>query len=253
MRQHHTSLQLLTFACLALLTLAAVGCGKSTVSRPGPAPSKAPAQKPAQKPQKPYSIGGETYRPLASAHGFVEEGLASWYGKDFHGRKTANGEVYDMYGMTAAHKILPFNTDVLVTNLENGKSVTVRVNDRGPFIRGRVIDLTHTAAAAIDMIGPGVARVRVEAVGEVAGMTEAGELMGSFYVQVGSFTQRANAERLAAELRARGYDGTRVAEAVVGGQRFHRVQAGRYRELGRAEAARAGLAGQYPAAFVIAD
>jgi rare lipoprotein A len=96
--------------------------------------------------------------------GYAETGVASWYGKKFHGRQTANGERYDMYGMTAAHKTLPFGTMVEVTNLTNGKKVTVRINDRGPFIRGRIIDLTYTAAKKIDMIGPGTAKVRIRVV-----------------------------------------------------------------------------------------
>jgi rare lipoprotein A len=92
----------------------------------------------------------------------VQEGVASFYADEFHGRKTANGEVYDMYAMTAAHQALPFNTRVRVTNLDNGRAVVVRINDRGPFIKGRLIDLSYGAAAAIGMIGPGTARVRLE-------------------------------------------------------------------------------------------
>jgi rare lipoprotein A len=90
------------------------------------------------------------------------EGIASWYGPDFHGRRTANGEIYNMYGMTAAHKTLPFDTMLRVTNLENGRSVVVRVNDRGPYAKGRIIDLSKSAAEKIGMIGPGTARVRLE-------------------------------------------------------------------------------------------
>jgi rare lipoprotein A len=92
----------------------------------------------------------------------IQEGMASFYGGDFHGRKTANGEIYDMYTMTAAHRALPFNTRVLVTNLDNGKEVEVRINDRGPFIKGRIIDLSYGAARKIGMVGPGTARVRLE-------------------------------------------------------------------------------------------
>jgi len=92
----------------------------------------------------------------------VQEGVASFYGEDFHGRKTANGEMYDMHAMSAAHRALPFNTRVLVTNLDNGKKVEVRINDRGPFIKGRIIDLSYGAARKIGMVGPGTARVRLE-------------------------------------------------------------------------------------------
>lgn len=92
----------------------------------------------------------------------IQEGIASFYGEDFHGRKTSNGEVYDMYAMTAAHRALPFNTRVLVTNLDNGKRVIVRINDRGPFVKGRIIDLSYGAAQKIGMVGPGTAKVRLE-------------------------------------------------------------------------------------------
>ncbi|RKZ01437.1 MAG: septal ring lytic transglycosylase RlpA family lipoprotein [Candidatus Hydrothermota bacterium] len=94
-------------------------------------------------------------------HQWVEYGIASWYGPGFHGRRTASGEVFDMYKLTAAHNHLPFGTIVEVTNLENGKKVTVRINDRGPHKRGRIIDLSYRAAQKIGLIGPGLARVRV--------------------------------------------------------------------------------------------
>lgn len=113
---------------------------------------------------KPYTIKGKTYYPLASARNFSETGLASWYGKPFHGRKTANGETYNMYAMTAAHTILPLNTTVRVTHLRSGKSVVVRINDRGPFVSGRVIDLSLAAARKLNMEKSGVTRVRVEAI-----------------------------------------------------------------------------------------
>jgi rare lipoprotein A len=92
----------------------------------------------------------------------IQEGIASFYADEFHGRKTANGEIYDMYAMTAAHQALPFNTRVSVTNLDNGKKVIVRINDRGPFVKGRIIDLSYGAAGKIGMVGPGTARVRLE-------------------------------------------------------------------------------------------
>ena len=112
------------------------------------------------------SSGMEHRAPLARLSPEVSskelEGIASWYGPDFHGRRTANGEIYNMYGMTAAHKTLPFDTMLRVTNLENGRSVVVRVNDRGPYAKGRIIDLSKSAAEKLQMIGPGTARVRLE-------------------------------------------------------------------------------------------
>jgi rare lipoprotein A len=114
---------------------------------------------------KPYTVFGVNYVPLADASGYRERGVASWYGKKFHGRRTSSGEPYDMYGMTAAHRTLPLPTYVRVRNLENGRSVVVRVNDRGPFLHNRVIDLSYTAAARLGVLGKGTAMVEVESVG----------------------------------------------------------------------------------------
>ena len=100
----------------------------------------------------------------APDYGWDEEGIASWYGKKFHGRQTANGERYDMYGITAAHRTLPFGTVVLVRNMNNGKELKVRINDRGPFIKGRIIDLSYGAARKLDMIRDGIVPVRIRVV-----------------------------------------------------------------------------------------
>jgi rare lipoprotein A len=110
---------------------------------------------------KPYKISGKWYQPLPYARGYRERGLASWYGKKFHGRKTANGETYNMYGISAAHKTLPLGTYVTVKNLDNGKTLVVRINDRGPFVKGRIIDLSYGAAKKLGVVGPGTARVDV--------------------------------------------------------------------------------------------
>jgi rare lipoprotein A len=135
-----------------------------------------------------------------------ETGLASWYGHPYHGRPAANGEIYDMEQMTAAHRTLPFGTWVRVHDLDNGKSVDVRINDRGPFVDGRIIDLSHAAARAIAMIGPGTAQVRLEILSLPAA---AGP--GRFAVQVGAFQNRDNAERLRREMEAK-YGAARVVE-----------------------------------------
>ena len=113
----------------------------------------------------PYRINGVKYYPKKSSYSYAEEGIASWYGADFHGKDTANGECYDMYAMTAAHKTLPLPTTVRVTNLENGRSVILRVNDRGPYAKGRIIDLSYAAARALKLDKQGVGPVRVEAIG----------------------------------------------------------------------------------------
>ncbi|MDU9048461.1 MAG: septal ring lytic transglycosylase RlpA family protein [Candidatus Electrothrix sp. Rat3] len=111
--------------------------------------------------QRPYVIEGQTYFPVPSAEGYEETGLASWYGDPFHGRKTANGETYDMYGVTAAHKTLPMNTMLLVKNLANGKTTTVRINDRGPFVDGRIIDLSYTTAKKLGVVHRGTEKVQI--------------------------------------------------------------------------------------------
>jgi len=118
-------------------------------------------------PRDPYIINDRLYSPLPSSVGYEEVGIASWYGSDFHGRNTSNGETYNMHAITAAHKLLPMQTMLLVENLDNGKEIVVRVNDRGPFIQGRIIDLSYGAAQKIALIDSGTARVKVTALGEV--------------------------------------------------------------------------------------
>jgi rare lipoprotein A len=159
----------------------------------------------------------------------AEEGLASWYGGKFQGRRTASGEIFDTNQLTAAHRSLPFGTLVLVTNLENGKSATVRINDRGPFVLGRIIDLSMVAATAIGLAGRGVAPVRIEPVPRAgAAPVQAGTPAPgpatvpparSYCLQLGSFRVRANAEQLLARLQAAGLAGASV-EASGG---LHRV------------------------------
>lgn len=186
--------------------------------------------------QKPYEVNGERFDPLLVADGFREEGIASWYGPDFHGRKTSNGETYDMHAMTAAHKTLPMNVYVQVINQSNGRRNVVRINDRGPFVKGRIIDLSYAAANDLGMIGPGTAPVLVEALGYRETGSEEGEpryrqpasyAYGPFTVQVGAFTVAQNAERLATELRT-AYGEASVVEGWVAGQKFHRVRVGLY-------------------------
>jgi len=115
---------------------------------------------------KSYVINGQRYHILASAKGFKEKGLASWYGEPFHGRRTANGEAYDMNKVSAAHKTLPLGTWVEVKNLNNKKTLVMRINDRGPFVKGRVIDLSREAAKKMEMLQAGVAPVTVRAIDE---------------------------------------------------------------------------------------
>ncbi len=136
--------------------------------------------------------------PVVVQPGDTEEGIASWYGRPYHGRAAANGEIYDMEKMTAAHRTLPFNTWVRVYDLDNSRTTEVRITDRGPFIGGRIIDLSHAAARQLQLIGPGVARVRVEVI-----LTPPDVAPGLFAVQVGAFRDRANAERLRSQMETR--------------------------------------------------
>lgn len=159
-----------------------------------------------------YVVNGERYFPLSETKGFIETGKASWYGKKFHGRRTSNGEIYDMEKKTAAHKTLPFDTYVSVLNLSNNKKTIVRINDRGPFVKGRIIDLSFAAAKEILLVGPGTSDVKITALGKEIGeresengpkpVVEIRDLeKGEFTIQVGAFEDKDNAERLADRLK----------------------------------------------------
>lgn len=153
--------------------------------------------------------------------GYTEEGNASWYGEPFNGRRASNGEIYDMYKLTAAHRTLPFETMVRVTNMTNGKSTTVRITDRGPFVEGRIIDLSLAAAREIDSVGPGVVSVRVEVISPGIDPTS-----GFFTVQVGAFRDRGNAERLRDRLKAL-YSPIFIQQYDAPEGVFYRVRVGR--------------------------
>ena len=198
---------------------------------------------------KPYTIRGKTYRPYLSAEGYREDGMASWYGKDFHGRSTANGERYDMYSMTAAHKLLPLGTQVRVTHLRTGRSIVVRINDRGPFVEDRIIDLSYAGAKELGILGPGTAEVRVEAV-ESFGGGQPDDMNGRFYIQVAALSNQASAQDLVRRLQGRNL-GARAFYAPSLG--LWRVQAGPFPSLNRAENLSDELNRQYPGNFVVAD
>lgn len=148
---------------------------------------------------RPYKIAGKWYHPSLAHVGDDLRGIASWYGPNFHAKKTSNGEVYNMYALTAAHKTLPMNTIVKVINLENNKSIIVRVNDRGPFVSGRIIDLSNKAAYAIDMVKKGTVRVKVIILGfnaQIAKTKEEKEeivSLDNYFIQVGAFSKYAGA------------------------------------------------------------
>jgi rare lipoprotein A len=237
---------------LALLLCVSFGCAPKTpgvrerdeVAKPGKKRPKSKAT------QRPYVINGITYYPIPSAVGYAELGLASWYGKPFHGRKTANGETYDMFGDTAAHKTLPMDTMLLVRNLENGKSSVVRINDRGPFVQERIIDLSYTKAKHLGIIGNGTARVEIVALGTqmpeqaTIAATAPGKPVtgtgpgptakiakappipdfdkGNFYVQVGAFDKIANARTLAKAFAKQGRDVV-IQQYPAAGMNLYRV------------------------------
>jgi peptidoglycan lytic transglycosylase len=155
--------------------------------------------------------------------GTVQVGTASWYGPGFHGNPTSSGEIYDQNELTAAHQTLPLGTRVAVTNLQNGRTVEVRINDRGPFVDGRIIDLSYAAARNLGMIGPGTAPVRIQVLGSVSRSLQA----AAFAVQVGAFADRDNALRLKASLQRR-FDDVRVATLNASGGHYYRVRVGRF-------------------------
>jgi rare lipoprotein A len=212
----------LTFISLSLFD---AGCNhRSRQTQTPPAPTPAPQQ----VPLPPATPTAPAHGQLPSANGWVEEGVASWYGYPFQGRRTSNGEIYDMHEFTAAHRTLPFNAMVRVTNLTNGKQTEVRINDRGPFVANRVIDLSLSAAQAIEMVGPGTAHVRLEV---ISGPNPS---VGYFGVQVGAFLVQENAARLKAQLESR-YPPVSVVPFESPNGTFYRVRIGR---LASEEAAR---------------
>jgi rare lipoprotein A len=210
-----------------------------------------------------YEVFGVRYQVMTSSDGYAERGVASWYGKKFHGRQTSNGERYDMYRMTAAHKTLPLPTNVRVTNLRNGRSVIVRVNDRGPFVKNRLIDLSYAAARELDMITTGTAPVEIVALdtgytgaittasatatAPAAGSPTAGlsPIAGAhaatpvpagstplMYLQVGAFGDASNAERLANRLTEEGIAPVAVHEPAGGAPALYRVRIGPFSDVG---------------------
>lgn len=250
---------------LLLVLLLAGGCGQRSWQSGGVPGSK------------PYTVRGKTYYPLKSAHGFVEVGTASWYGPGFHGKTTSSGERFNQYAMTAAHKILPLGTRVRVTNLGNGKSVIVRINDRGPFVDDRVIDLSRAAGTRIGIVAQGTGRVRIQSIGDVPEAEESSpvatalaqaaaqrgsssggwgseggsvtELAGSFFVQIGAFGNKDNAERLVSKMRSSGMG----ARSVFGSNNLWNVQVGPWPDTAAARRQLDRLRSLYPHAFVIGN
>ena len=182
-----------------------------------------------------YQVYGKTYYTLPSSSGYQERGIASWYGTKFHGKRTSSGEPYDLYAMTAAHKTLPLPTYVEVTNLNNGRKVIVKVNDRGPFHEDRIIDLSYSAAARLDILPYGTGEVEVRAIDptqsaqpETAASPPLTTLPNDslLFLQVGAFSSRANAERMQGDLQTQNLGAVRIVEASTDAGTFYKVQVG---------------------------
>ncbi|HIC3755832.1 TPA: septal ring lytic transglycosylase RlpA family protein [Campylobacter jejuni] len=218
---------------------------------------------------KPYTINGKTYYPTVVAVGETADGIASWYGPGFHGKKTSNGETYNQNALTAAHKTLPMNTILKVTNLNNNRQVTVRVNDRGPFVNNRIIDLSKGAASQIDMIASGTAPVRLEVIGFGSSNSgnnivhsnvnygNSGEIAnngqiyegGNFMVQIGAFKHPAGAQTIAARYKTyRTYSSTIRTSSVDG---LNRVFLTGFRS--EDEARDFAVSGAFAGAFVVRE
>lgn len=161
-----------------------------------------------------YDVMGKRYFVLPDAHGFREQGVASWYGREFHGRRTSSGEPYDMYALTAAHRTLPLPTLARVTNLATGKSIVLRINDRGPFKKERVLDLSYAAARELGILNAGTGLVEIEAIEDasapVAATAGSASSAPSVYLQVGAFAEQHNAENLRLRLQSQG-----IANVVI--------------------------------------
>ena len=191
-------------------------------------PDAVPGVEPLSKNGNPafYEALGKRYFVMQSAAGYEERGVASWYGPGFHEAATSSGERYDMYGMTAAHKTLPLPTLVQVTNLSNGRSIVVRVNDRGPFKQGRIIDLSFAAATKLDMVREGTAFVEVKALVPGEKATPSAPSTNTMFIQAGAFGDSGNAERLLNQLRNKGYSRAFIRDDHVNGHPLFRVRIG---------------------------
>ena len=249
----------LPLACLALLALA--GCGSLNPFRSHiySEPEGASPDRTSSVPEattdaktKPYTVLGRTYYPLQTADGYDEVGLASWYGSDFHGRKTANGQIYDMYGLSAAHKTLPLGTRVRVTNLSNNQSVALVINDRGPFVSGRILDLSYGAARDLGLVDKGVGKVRISAIGTTtAPEAVTAKAVQYYHVRVGAFAVRANAERARTHLINQGYKDASILVEDRDGTILHIVVAGSFTSRDKAERVQERLKRSFPTCYII--
>ena len=239
--------------CFVALTVTACGIGKGGYYKDDGPPRRVKqsdiAKIPDAVPKKealsetgnnPYKALGKKYYPLKSANGYRERGVASWYGKKFHGKRTSSGEPYDMFAMTAAHRVLPLPSYVKVRNLRNGRTVTVKVNDRGPFLHNRVIDLSYAAAYKLGIVATGTGLVEVTVIDPsapapqitahpvpVSSRTVSGVKL---FVQFGAFSVKSNAEGLQRSLYSHGFDPT-MEHGLHDGRDIYRVRVGPYYQV----------------------
>lgn len=275
--KHH----LFLFSFSVLILSAIIGCSKTiiisplpgSVSSPQPAPEKTPpvikktppaATIKKQRKEKPYAVNGKWYFPVSSVSEYKEKGVCSWYGPDFHGKSTSSGEIYDQFGYTAAHRILPFNTQVRVKNPSNKKEILVRINDRGPFLKDRILDLSYSGARELGLVGPGTAPIELEALGILEEIEENGKTVtrlvqqvdfqnGDFSVQLGAFKDLQKALILKERLQKE-YPQIEISETVRSGEIFFRVRLAHCTELQEAVRLQKKLEGQgFSQALVVAE
>ena len=210
---------------------------------------------------RPYTVFGKTYYPTMVNVGDTYSGDASWYGKDFHGKKTANGETYNMNALTAAHKTLPMNTMVKVTNQKNGKSVVVRINDRGPFVANRIIDMSKEGASRLDFMNQGIAKVKLEILGfagtvasDTSSLTseQKSVVINDFDVQIGAFRNLSGAKTYQDQFSYQdGRYKAIIKEGVHEGQMMYRIW---LQGFGSEDEARDFISsGRYPGSFIVRE
>jgi rare lipoprotein A len=202
---------------------------------------------------RPYVINGVKYYPMKSVKEFQQKGIASWYGKKWHGRLTANGERYDMYAMTAAHKTLPLGSYVHVKNLDNGREAVVRINDRGPYVRGRIIDMSYSGAKKLGIVDVGTAHVKLTLLSEkkdrlVIKGKEVDPDKGNFSVQIASFTNYDNAMKMKNK-----YSKAKVFSTYSNGRKLYRVKITGFKSRHSAERYAKNIKNEFPGAFITAE
>lgn len=240
---------LLRYIYTAIMLFSLYGCGTTPgLQQDGPPsepmdisniPDAVPKNEPRSRYGNPdsYVVLGRRYHVMNSSHGYTERGIASWYGKKFHGRRTSSGETYNMHSMTAAHKSLPLPSYVRVRNLENGRSVIVKVNDRGPFHDNRIIDMSYAAASKLGMMATGTALVEVKAISTDSDRQMAAAQprespvkktasINKFFIQCGAFSELDNAKRLRERLQDIKIDPAHVSKVIVDGRTLFRVRIG---------------------------